>query len=118
MSDAAKAVVGCPAGWEWVRDLDLGGVMTSGFRSANGLTVLVSIERHASGEYRHVSLSRRSRMPTYDDVKWVKQLFIGDEHAAYQVFPRAAEHVNLHNFALHLWQPLFPNCLDELPVGP
>lgn len=112
-------IIGCPAGWRFIRNLDIGGVETAAFESHNGLTVLVSTEEHGPMRpYRHVSVARRGRIPSYDDVKWVKQAFIGDEHAAYQVFPRAAEHVNLHNFALHLWQPLFPNHLDDIRSGP
>ena len=70
-----------------------------------GLRMAASVEFHNGQNWIHVSVSRRSKMPSYDDLKKVKHDFIGDDRAAYQAFPRAAEHVNLHEFCLHLWCP-------------
>lgn len=55
----------------------------------------------------HVSMSRPGRLPTYDDMCWVKRAFIGDDKTAYQVFPPKAKHVNIHSYCLHLW-----HCVD------
>jgi hypothetical protein len=70
-----------------------------------GLKVAMSVEYHNGQDWLHVSVSRQSKMPSYDDLKKVKRDFIGDDLAAYQAFPRAAELVNLHEFCLHLWCP-------------
>lgn len=78
-----------------------------------GLKAGFTIEHHNGQDWLHVSVSRRSRLPSYDDLKKIKHDFIGDDRAAYQAFPKASEHVNLHEFCLHLWSPTefdpFPN---------
>jgi hypothetical protein len=71
-----------------------------------GLKVARTVETYEGQRWLHVSLSRRSQLPSYEDMKLVKHAFIGDDRAAYQVFARAAEHVNVHEFCLHLWCPL------------
>lgn len=80
--------------------------------SAQGLNVICSAMREADGKcWMHVSLSRRSRLPSYADMCLVKDTFIGRERLAVQVFARASEHVNIHPNVLHLW-----SCLDADPV--
>ncbi|TYB69671.1 hypothetical protein FXF51_05785 [Nonomuraea sp. PA05] len=54
-------------------------------------------------EWLHASISWRDRMPTYDELTVVKAGVFGPEREAYQVFPPQDRHVNIHNFALHLW---------------
>lgn len=72
-----------------------------------GLRVITSEETHEDGKaWLHVSMSRRSRMPTYDDLATVKRVFVGDDLPAYQIFPVRKEHVNLHEYCLHLWAPI------------
>lgn len=69
-----------------------------------GLYVIESSAKEADGNsWKHVSLSRKSRLPTYEDMKIVKSKFIGDDIEAYQVFPAASDHVNIHEYCLHLW---------------
>lgn len=51
----------------------------------------------------HVSLSRPHSMPTYQDMCEVKELFIGPDRRAYQIFAEKAQHVNIHEYCLHLW---------------
>jgi hypothetical protein len=78
-----------------------------------GLVVIESTHKELDGKmWLHVSLSRKSKMPTYEDMKLVKDYFIGKDKTAYQVFAKQSEHINLHNFCLHLW-----HCIDgdQLP---
>lgn len=56
--------------------------------------------------WEHVSFSRRSRMPDYDDMCWIKQKFWGANETVMQLFVPADEHVNMHPYCLHLWRPL------------
>lgn len=88
------------------------------FRSRDGgLVVLLSEDVVAGKRWLHVSVSRRSRTPTYEDLAQVKAAFVGELLPAYQVFPRATEHRNFHPNCLHLWVPLegdpFPDPLGE-----
>lgn len=69
-----------------------------------GLFVIVSIAKEDDGNvWVHLSVSRKSRIPTYDDLKLVKKLFMGDACHAYQCFVPSKEHINIHEFVLHLW---------------
>lgn len=72
------------------------------------LTVIVTGRREGDGRrWMHVSVSHRDRLPTWPELKTVKDMLIGPDTVAIQVFPRAAEFVNVHPFCLHLW-----HCLD------
>ena len=51
----------------------------------------------------HASIAWTDQMPDYDDLAMLKDAVFGPERWAYQVFPPEARHVNIHEFALHLW---------------
>lgn len=53
--------------------------------------------------WTHASMSWIDRVPTYDELVQLKRAVWGDDGEAYQVHSRAERHVNLHEFALHLW---------------
>jgi len=55
----------------------------------------------------HVSLSRATSIPSWEDVREVKDAFIGTDRKAIQVLPRASEYVNINPYVLHLW-----HCVD------
>lgn len=69
----------------------------------DGLKVISSVEQIDDDIWQHVSMSRKSRVPSYVDMVAVKHLFMGDEVHAYQVFPPKKEHVNIHTYCLHLF---------------
>lgn len=69
-----------------------------------GLRVIASTAPMDDGrEWLHVSMSREKRLPSYEDMKLVKQIFIGPDKYAYQVFPPVEKFVNIHQFCLHLY---------------
>lgn len=78
---------------------------TEAYRNkTQGLLVLVSVSIMENGEkFLHVSVSRRSRLPSWDDLKRVKAAFIGEEREAVHVLPKASDYINLHPYCLHLW---------------
>ena len=66
-----------------------------------GLHLLIS-----NGEgWEHASVSRRGRMPTYDDLCWVKNQLWDDDQTVMQLHVPKADHVNCHKYCLHLWRP-------------
>lgn len=89
-----------PAGWHEVeRKLD--GVT---YRSKWGLLVIVSGDTELDGKrWIHLSMSRANRLPSYDDMVQVKELFIGRDRTALQVFPPRHKHINIMPYCLHLW---------------
>ena len=56
--------------------------------------------------WEHVSVSRRSRCPSYEDMCWAKEQFWDDDQCAMQLHVPKADHVNCHPYCLHLWRPL------------
>lgn len=93
-----------PADWYPMEDCASG--MGKAYKSADGLLVLASVRQELDGRlWAHVSVSRRERLPSWDDLKLVKDLFVGRDRPAYQVLPRARDYVNVHPYVLHLWTP-------------
>lgn len=56
----------------------------------------------------HASCSRPSRLPSWEDLREVKDTFIGRDRRALQILPPHTEYVNIHKHVLHLW-----HCLDD-----
>lgn len=82
------------------------------FAHENGLCVIVSAAVELDGKrWLHVSCSRRSRLPSWDDVVAVKNLFVGTDKLAVQVLPPMSRYINIHPNVLHLW-----HCLDGDPI--
>lgn len=82
-----------------------------------------AIERDGR-EWLHLSVSRKGRLPSWDDMKFVKDTFAGEDALALQVFPPKAEFVNINPFVLHLWvcltervTPDFRIFSEEVPGG-
>lgn len=91
-----------PEGWRIVQPWGDG----YGLEERSGLRVLVSTAPYEDREWMHVSLSRKDRLPSYADLQYVKEVVIGNDRWAAQLFPPRTDHVNLHQFCLHLWVPL------------
>ena len=51
----------------------------------------------------HVSFARKSKMPTYAEMKMIKRDFIGEDKKAIFVLPKKEQFVNINKFCLHLW---------------
>lgn len=72
------------------------------------MLVIFSAQRERDDRrWVHVSVSRPSRLPSWDDLREVKDTFIGRDRRALQILPPRAEYVNFHKNVLHLW-----HCLD------
>jgi hypothetical protein len=55
--------------------------------------------------WEHVSVSRKDRIPTWEEMCQVKALFWDDEDCVVQFHPPESEYVNNHVNCLHLWRP-------------
>lgn len=56
--------------------------------------------------WEHVSVSRRDRCPTWDEMCQVKTLFWDGDDCVVQYHPPESEYVNNHPNCLHLWRPI------------
>ena len=88
------------------------------YQTLNGLFVIQSAAVENDGNvWIHTSFSRKSRMPTYSDMAMVKRLFVGEDSKAIMIFPDKAHHVNLHEFCLHFFTPVYHEPLPEFSLG-
>jgi hypothetical protein len=77
---------------------------------ARGLLIIAS----AGEGWDHVSVSREDRCPTWDEMQWVRESFLGEDEAVMQLHPPLADHVNQHPNCLQLWKPQ----AAEIPLPP
>ena len=54
--------------------------------------------------WEHVSVSRRNKTPTWEDMCLVKDLFWGPEETVLQFHPPRSRYYNFHPYVLHLWK--------------
>lgn len=80
-------------------------------RNRRGLLVLATLDRPeehiipgGAHHLLHVSLSYPEHLPAWWEVAAVKDAIFGPQVDAMMVLPRAADYVNIHPFALQLWQ--------------
>lgn len=72
----------------------------------NSITVLSSVRvQDDDCLWLHVSASRGGKVPSYKDLCLIKEIFVGDERSAIQVFPKRSQHVSDYE-TLHLWSNL------------
>jgi len=95
--------------WDPQRHPDFGVVWV---RVPDDLRVLESLERHNGEEWLHVSASYATRLPTWEEMRQVKDTFIGKDREAYMILPPEERYVNDHPYVLHLW------CCVDGPVLP
>ncbi len=77
---------------------------------SKGLGVIFS----AGMGWEHVSVSRKSKVPSYEDMCWIKDQFWNDRDCVMQLMVPKKDHVNVHSHCLHLWRPLN----QEIPRPP
>lgn len=61
----------------------------------------------SNGEgWEHVSVSNPQRIPTWEVMCKIKEMFFEDEEVVIQYHPRKSEYINFHPNCLHLWKPI------------
>ena len=80
-----------------------GGAEYSGAWTWNGISIIAGVAKYNGVQWLHVSFARKSRMPTYAEMKMIKRDFIGEDKKAIFVLPKKENYVNIHPNCLHLW---------------
>ena len=75
----------------------------------DGMSVICGMENHDGKWWLHVSCAKPDRLPTWEDLKEVKNTFIGRYKKAIQILPNEKEYVNIHPYCLHLY-----NCDNDM----
>ncbi len=58
------------------------------------------------GGWEHVSVSLPNRIPSWEEMVYVRDMFWDPEDAVMQLHPPHSSYVNNHPFCLHLWRPI------------
>ena len=91
------------------------GIMSSSIADGNnGCLVIPQSSKRAKlviiasddAGWEHVSVSTHFRIPTWEEMCFVKDLFWDDEDCVMQLHPKKSEYVNNSPFCLHLWRPI------------
>lgn len=83
--------------------------LNSFFVPFNGKTLAVcaSVDTDDKGiKWEHVSVSLKNRLPTWQELKFIKMLFWDPEDEVLQFFPPQSEFINVHKNCFHLWRPI------------
>lgn len=79
------------------------------------LLIIASAAIEDDGEvWVHVSASYKDRLPSWDDLRAIKAILIGESRYAYQVLPPSDHSVNIHKYCLHMFAPVDPDA-DLMP---
>lgn len=87
--------------------------LNSGFNGAYLITgpndILLRIIAHDGKEakaqsWEHVSVSTSHRIPYWNEMCFVKNLFWHEEECVVQFHPPKSKYINHHPFVLHLWK--------------
>jgi hypothetical protein len=78
---------------------------------SGGLLVQAGLAIFEDKLWYHVSFSREHTLPSYTDLKLVRDHWFGADQWVIQIFPPQSQYVNISEFCLHLW-----HCLDEFPM--
>lgn len=57
-------------------------------------------------EHVSVSIPKANRCPTWEEMAFVKKLFWAGDEAVVEYHVPAKQHVNNHEYCLHLWKPV------------
>jgi hypothetical protein len=74
------------------------------FQKRRQFTAIISSAiEHDGRRWIHLSIARRDHLPSWGELVRARDAFLGPEVRCLQVVAPTAEHVNIHDFCLHLW---------------
>ncbi len=81
--------------------------------SQKGMTVIWSY----AGGWEHISIDGKHRMPTWEEMCQLKDMFFTEEECCVQYHPPKSEYVNNIPYCLHIWKPI-EKYSGILPIPP
>jgi hypothetical protein len=64
--------------------------------------------------WEHVSVSKRSKPPSWAEMEWIKRKFFKPDEVCMQLHVAVEDHISAHPNCLHIWRPLDA----EIPLPP
>lgn len=107
-----------PKDWKELERDDVGSAVGAKYRSyTRRLTVILTCAIEDDGRaWLHLSVSHAERIPTWGELRFVKETFLGDREA-YQVMPPKARYVNIHPHCLNVFALLDGAALPDFTRG-
>lgn len=85
--------------------LNAAGIRTAFVNLPSGVRASIIVGFNESG-WEHVSMELYARrLPTWEEMCFIKNIFWEDEEEVIQIHPKKSEYVNMTE-ALHLWRPV------------
>lgn len=56
--------------------------------------------------WEHLSISFKNKLPSWNCMQEMKEIFWEDEEVCFQLHPAKSEYINNHEYCLHIWKPL------------
>lgn len=81
--------------------------------SQKGMTVIWSY----GGGWEHVSIDGKKRMPIWEEMCQLKDMFFEEDECCVQYHPPKSEYVNNIPYCLHIWKPI-EQYSGKLPMPP
>lgn len=70
-----------------------------------GMSTVVFTKDEEGWEHVSVAPLKKNMMPTWDDMRILKEMFWEDDEEVHQIHPKKSEYVNVVSNCLHLWRP-------------
>jgi len=74
----------------------------------------VQIRTSNGGGWEHISVSLKTRCPTWEEMCKVKGWCFSDDEVVMQLHPAKSDYRNQHPFCLHLWRPQATSEIDAV----
>lgn len=79
---------------------NIGATNVKVYNMDTGSKVIYNIENGKE----HVSISNNKRLPTWDEVKFVRYELMKPDSTIAQILPPKSQYVNVHENCFHLWE--------------
>ena len=68
-----------------------------------GQTLFVMSNNMRSSSWSHVSVSKKTQIPSWNEMCYIKELFFGKNKTVVQFHPKEDDYINISKNCLHLW---------------
>lgn len=101
---------------ERVFNVDRMGLLNIGFIKLTDAGTCTVIWSEDENGWEHVSISpkKRFKLPTWNDMSQVKDIFFNENEEVLQLHPKKSEYVDVKDNCLHLWKPKGVDIMDTL----
>lgn len=99
-------------------NVGMAGIFNTGFIKLTdaGICSVLWCEDEYGWEHVSISPKKQTKIPTWQDMCQLKDIFFKDDEEALQLHPKKKEYVNVMDNCLHLWKPRgmeIMNTLDQ-----